>query len=110
MLSAWITFSAYHEDGITVAQAQALLRAADPVIEMGLRMGGHKQEDMFWILTLQSLAKHFNVDAQAEARSVCVDPKIQWSQARNIKHNPIMRSMIYTAGTPMGLLRRRSGR
>jgi hypothetical protein len=110
MLSSWITFSAYDDDGTTVAQAQALLRAADPVIEMGLRLGGHKQEDMFWIRTLQSLARHFNVEAQADARSVCVDPRIQWSQAGNIKHNAVMRSMMYTASAPVRLLRRRSRR
>ena len=35
-------------DGETVAQAQVLMRASDPIFEMGLTLGGHKQEDRFW--------------------------------------------------------------
>jgi hypothetical protein len=42
--SGWITFSSFEEAGTTVAQAQVLMRANDPLYEMGLRMGGHKVE------------------------------------------------------------------
>ena len=35
-----------------MAQVQALLRAADPVMELGLRFGGHKAVDDFWEHTL----------------------------------------------------------
>jgi hypothetical protein len=26
---------------------------------------------------------------------VCMDPKVQWSQARNVKHNAGARSVVY---------------
>ena len=55
MLSGWITFSAAAQEDATVAQAQVLIRASDPLYEMGLTMGGHKQEDKFWQHTLTSL-------------------------------------------------------
>jgi hypothetical protein len=42
---------------------------------------------------------------------VCVDPKLQWSQIKNLWHNAGARSMLYTmvgAGRWMrGLMRRR---
>ena len=52
MFAGWITFSATEVDAETVAQAQVLMRASDPIFEMGLTMGGHKQEDRFWQHTL----------------------------------------------------------
>ena len=36
----------------TVAQAQVLMRAQDPISELGLSLGGHKLEDRFWQQTL----------------------------------------------------------
>jgi phytoene dehydrogenase-like protein len=47
VFAGWITFSAHEEIGCTVAQAQVLMRANDPIYELGLRFGGHKQEDVF---------------------------------------------------------------
>ena len=54
MFAGWITFSATERDGETVAQAQVLMRASDPIFELGLAMGGHKQEDRFWNHTLDA--------------------------------------------------------
>src|SRR5215207_4602639 len=59
MFAGWITFSATELGGETVAQAQVLMRASDPIFEMGLTMGGHKQEDRFWNHTLTGLAAAF---------------------------------------------------
>ena len=36
MFAGWITFSATERDGATVAQVQVLMRAADPICELGL--------------------------------------------------------------------------
>ena len=45
-VSGWNTFSAYEEDGATVAQVQGLVRASDPIYEFGHRiMGGEEAED-----------------------------------------------------------------
>src|SRR5262249_18460518 len=48
MFAGWITFSAYEDAGGTVAQALVLMRANDPIYELGLRLGGHRSEDRFW--------------------------------------------------------------
>ena len=101
MFAGWITFSAYEGDGCTVAQAQVLIRANDPMYEIGFRFGGHAKEDRFWQDTLKSLAKYFGVEAQVQTRKVCVDPKLQWSQAKNIWHNSAIRTTLYTMGTPV---------
>ena len=98
--SGWITFSSYEEGGTTVAQAQVLMRANDPLYELGLRMGGHKMEDEIWRKTLENLAAHFGVSEPVEMNLVCVDPKLQWSQYRNIWHNAGIRSAIYMVTAP----------
>ncbi|WIG57442.1 MAG: hypothetical protein OJF49_000186 [Ktedonobacterales bacterium] len=94
MFAGWITFSAYVDDGATVAQAQVLMRANDPIYEMGLTMGGHKQEDKFWEHTLKSLAARFGVLAPVQIQAVCVDPKRKWAHAKNIRHNAAMRTVL----------------
>ena len=62
MFAGWITFSATDDDAETVAQAQVLMRASDPIFELGLMMGGHRQEDGFWQETLGNLARHFDME------------------------------------------------
>ena len=81
MFAGWITFSATEVDGETVAQAQVLMRASDPIFEMGLTFGGHKQEDRFWQHTLGAVAAEFGQpEAEIDTQVVCVDKKRQWSQ------------------------------
>ena len=107
MFSGWITFSAYEKDQATVAQAQLLIRANDPLYEVGFRLGGSKAEDKFWVQTLGSLASHFGVEGQVQTTATCIDPRRQWSQAKNIWHNAAIRSSIYTALAPLRSVRKR---
>ena len=107
MLAGWITFSASKEEGRpSVAQAQVLMRAQDPLSEIGLMLFGHKAEDKVWTHTLTSLAKRFGVEATPETSVVCVDPRRRWSYAKNVWHNAGIRSSIYTAKAPLRALRR----
>ncbi len=99
--AGWNTFSAYEEDGCTVAQVQSMARANDPVYELGFRLMGSKAQEKIWMHVLQSLAAHFGVQGQVELQKICVDPKLQWRQAKNIWHNAAIRSMLYTAATPL---------
>jgi len=107
MFAGWITFSALEVDGETVAQAQVLMRASDPIFELGLTMGGHRQEDRFWQQTLTALATHFGHEADVDTQVVCVDRRRQWSRWRNVWHSSAIRSTLYTAGTPGRALKRR---
>jgi hypothetical protein len=100
MFAGWITFSATEQDGATVAQAQVLMRASDPIFELGLTLGGHKQEDRFWAATLTSLAARFGQEADVDTQVVCVDRKRQWSRWRNVWHSSAIRSTIYMLGAP----------
>jgi hypothetical protein len=95
MFAGWITFSAFEEDGATVAQAQVLMRANDPLYEVGLRLGGHRQEDKFWQHTLRAVAAYFAVTNQPiQTQAVCMDPRVRWSYAKNIKHNAAIRTVL----------------
>jgi hypothetical protein len=106
MFAGWITFSATEVDGDTVGQAQVLMRASDPIFELGLTLGGHGQEDRFWQHTLTQLAAHFEHEADVETQVVCVDNKRQWSRWRNVWHSSAIRSTLYTLGTPGRALKR----
>src|SRR5438874_10174325 len=101
LLAAWITFSAFEEDQVTVVQAQALERANDPLYELGAALGGHRMNNIFWEQTLRNLARHFGVEGRVHTRVVCVDPHRQWSKATNIWRNAGVRSGLYAAGTPL---------
>jgi hypothetical protein len=104
--AGWITFSSYKEDDCTVAQAQVLLRSYDPIYEIAFRFGASNAEDSFWKRTLASLAAHFGVDAPVEAQRILVDPKVQWSEAKNVWHNSAIRTVLYKVTFPV----RRVGR
>jgi hypothetical protein len=107
MFAGWITFSATEVEGETTAQAQVLMRASDPIYEMGLAMGGHGQEDRFWQATLTQLAAHFGHEGEVDTRVTCVDKKRQWRHWTNVWHSAAIRSTIYTVGAPGRALRRR---
>ena len=101
MFAGWITFSGYQDaSGETIAQAQVLMRANDPVYEMGLTFGGHTKEDKFWAETLGNLAAYFGHEADVDTQMVCVDKKRQWKRAKNITKNSAMRSGLYMTTIP----------
>jgi hypothetical protein len=106
MFAGWITFSAYEQEGSTVAQAQVLIRASDPLWEIVMRLFGYRQEDKFWESTLKSLAAHFSVDGPVQIHATCVDPKVQWSQAKNVWQNAAIRTGLYTLAAPLRWARR----
>ncbi len=106
ILAGLITFSAHEAEGAPVAQVQCLVRAMDPMYEMTFRLGiGHKTEDDHWLKTLTHLAAHFGVQAQPEMRVNLVDPRVQWSEARNIWHNAAIRTGLYLMAAPLRWVR-----
>lgn len=104
--SGWNTFSAEVEDGQVWAQIQSLARANDPLYELGFRLFGSTEQERTWRHVLRSLAAHFGVDEPVTLGKVCVDSRLQWSQARNVWHNASARSLIYTVGERLKRLRR----
>ncbi|MBA2640696.1 MAG: hypothetical protein H0U77_12085 [Nocardioidaceae bacterium] len=106
MFAGWITFSATECAGETVAQAQVLMRASDPIFELGLTMGGHEQEDRFWQHTLSSVASAVgSPQATVDVQVVCVDKRRQWSRWTNVWHSSAIRSSLYMLGAPIRGLR-----
>jgi hypothetical protein len=99
--AGWITFSAFEEEGATVAQAHVLARANDPLYELGFMVGFLRVEDRFWTHTLKSLAAHFGVEGEVQRTAVRLDRKRQWSKAGNIRYNAFIRSALYTTAAPV---------
>jgi hypothetical protein len=109
-LSAWITFSAYRDAGVTVAQAQALERPSDPLDELAYMLGGNRMNDRFWQQTLEALARHLGVTEPAvETTKVCVDRRRQWRFVRNVRNSATISSGIATITAPVRWVRRRAG-
>jgi hypothetical protein len=102
MFAAFNTFSAYNEDGSTVAQIQALIRASDPLYEIGMRVGViNKTEDNFWHTDLKNLAAYFGVDGAVQQTNTLIDPRLQWKYARNIYQNAAIRTSFYHLTAPV---------
>jgi len=107
MFAGWITFAAQREGDDTVVSAQVLMRANDPIYELGMMFGGHKKEDKFWTATMIALGHRLGVqDPKVETTTTCVDSKRQWRNAGNIWHNSAIRSVFQTIGAPVKSLGR----
>lgn len=90
-----ITFSAEQAgDGVTAAQVQLLLRAHDPMMEVGMTFGGHRKEERMWRHTLTALAASFEVASpQVEVAAVVVDKRRQWDRFGNLRHDAAITAM-----------------
>jgi hypothetical protein len=102
MFAGWITFSADRPGDETIVQAQVLMRANDPIYELGMMFGGHKKEDRFWTATMVALGQRLGVpDPKVEVTTTCVDSKRQWRNVGNIWHNSAVRSVFQTLAVPV---------
>ena len=107
--SGWNTFSAYAEDGVTVAQVQSMARTTDPIYEFGFRfMGGSRHQEETWSHVLKLLAAHFGVQAPVEKKLDNLDNRLQWGQAKNVVHNAMIHTVLHKLAAPFRRLRRRS--
>jgi hypothetical protein len=108
--AGWITFSADRPDDLTFVQAQALMRASDPVYELAMPMMRRK-EDQFWSQTMVALGRRLGVpDPSVQVTSTCVDSRRQWRHARDVWHNAMIRSLLQTVTDPTGRRSRRGQR
>ncbi len=99
--SGWVTFSVALEDEGIICQVQTLARANDPLYEIGFRFFASGAQDHIWQHVLEALAAHFGTQGQVEIAKVCLDPRCQWSEAKNIWHNAAIRTVFYRLGTPL---------
>ena len=99
--SGWVTFSASDEGGCTVCQVQSMARANDPLYEVGFALGGSAAQEAIWRHVLTSLAAHHDVLEQpVQFEKQCVDGRLQWGQAGNVRHNAAIRSLLYAITRP----------
>jgi hypothetical protein len=105
-VSGWNTFSVFEDDGCVVAQIQSIDRATDPIYEFGtILMGGARRQEENWMYVLTALAAHFGIKGQVQMHTVCVDPRRQWSEAKNIWHNAGVRTILYRMTAPLRWVR-----
>src|SRR6188474_1586392 len=105
--AGWNTFSAYDDEGVTVAQVQSLARTNDPIYEFGFRfVGGARQQEKIWAAVLRSLAAHFGVSGAVQTDFSSLDNTLQWSGVKNVWHNAIIRTILYKLAAPLRWLRR----
>lgn len=90
------TFSSFEEDQKVYAQVQSLARANDPIFEFGFRfLGGARQQEKIWRHVLTQLCRELGVTfPEITLEKICVDSRVQWSQAGNIRYNSIVRTFL----------------
>jgi hypothetical protein len=93
-----ITFSAHRDGAATLAQIQLLIRAQDPMTELGMAFGGHRKEDRMWEHTLRSLAGSLGIDGEPSREIVCVDKRRQWRRFGNVRHDPVLAAIAHPFG------------
>jgi hypothetical protein len=104
-----ITFSAEAAaDGI-VAQVESVVRANDPIYEIGLPLGGRVRDDRFWEQTLRNLSAHLGARAEPETTRELLDGHRHWRNATNIRDNAYLHTAAKTLARPFRLAARRLG-
>ncbi len=89
-----VSFSAYRAEGRTVAQILGLARASDPVYEGGFRLIGSRLQGRIWTHVLTALATYLGVPAHVTVDATCIDTRLHWSRALNIRHNAQIRTLL----------------
>jgi hypothetical protein len=93
--AAIITFSADDADeGGAIAKIDLMVRAMDPLYEVGFKAYTSRLEDKIWIHTLKSLAAHFGSSEPVEMETALIDKRRQWSQWKNIWKNSAIRTLL----------------
>ena len=103
MFAGWITFSATRARRRDGRQAQVLMRASDPIFELGPGDGRPPPGGPVLGATRSAnVAAHFG-EPEARGRrprSCASTRKRQWSQWRNVWHSSAIRSTLYMVGAP----------
>lgn len=92
--AGWITFAAEDADDHTVASIRALVRANDPLYEVGFVLFGNRAEDRMWMHTLRALAERMGSAHEPTAERVRVDRRRSWRHARNLRHNAMLTGLV----------------
>lgn len=94
--AAIITFSADERDEVTaVASIRLMVRANDPIYELGFKLGGSRAEDRLWVHTLTQLAKRFGVaDPAVTKKVILIDKKRRWNEFSNLWKNSLIRTLL----------------
>lgn len=88
--AGWITFSATPAPAGSTAQVQLLIRASDPIWEIGFLFGMGKGEDWMWRATLKALAAHLGSAADPVQQIDLVDRKRLWANVGNWRRNALI--------------------
>lgn len=110
MFAGWVTFCAQRTPDGTRIEVELLMRASDPLYELGLAFGGHKREEQFWRDTLARVAAYFGESPVIQMESTREERGRQWSRVVNTWHNAVIRTQFQRAGDALGRVLRRSSR
>jgi anti-anti-sigma factor len=95
ILSGWITFSSAKLGDSTYIEVHPLFRSADPLMEMGFRLGAALQEDRFWHESLTRFALRLGTHGDVAQRDVLHDDRVQWKRMANLRFSAAWRSAVY---------------
>lgn len=106
MFAGWNRFSVERGDGGVVVSLEIVMRASDPLYEIGLSCGGHRTEERFWADFLWNVAALYGQRPPVRVRRRLLSRRRQWSRWTNISKNAAIRTALRKATS---LVRRRRG-
>ncbi|MBD3397916.1 hypothetical protein GF413_02455 [Candidatus Micrarchaeota archaeon] len=105
--AGFVSFSGIKRpDGVKV-QIVGLTRANDPMYELAFIFAGSRIQKGIWTHVLTSLALHLGIPANITCDEEIVDPSLKWNQAKNIRKNAQIHTLIHE---PARLIKRMTRR
>lgn len=98
MFAGWNRFSTADTPDGTRASVTIEMRASDPLYEVGLVLGGHRAEELFWAEMLWNLAARFEQRPKVRLMRRRLDRKRNWRHTGNIRQNAFIRTMVRRTG------------
>lgn len=108
MFAGWNRFSVARQGAGVVVSLEIVMRASDPLYELGLSFGGHRTEERFWAEFLWNVAALYGERPPVRVRRRLLSRRRQWGRWTNIAKNAAIRTAARRACTLVP--RRRGGK
>lgn len=106
MFAGWNRFSVEREADGVVVSLEIVMRASDPLYELGLGFGGHRSEERFWAEFLWNVAALYGERPPVRVRRRLLSRRRQWNRWTNIARNAAIRTAMRRARSLLRLPKR----
>jgi hypothetical protein len=102
MFAGWVELSTRDCGAEVEASVTVEMRAGDPLYEVGLALGGHRREELFWAEMLRNLARRYGSRPPVHLLRRRVDAHRHWRYAANVRYNAMLNTWARKAKRLLG--------